>query len=432
MAETLTDSSECTRNLDIEIPAGEVEREFARIAQGFQKKARIPGFRPGKAPLSLVRQHFSAKIREEMLEALVPAHLRSACERESLDPVSPPTLDQLDYTPGAPLKFKATFEVVPEFQLGDYRAIRTAMPPVEVAPTEVDAALESLRERHSRREDSDATTVADGQVAVVEATRLDEPAAEAPPETPQELPIEVGGAETLPEFSAALRGMAPGEERDLEVTYPADYPNQAFAGKTQRYHLKLNRIQAKVVPELTDAFVKEATGAETVEELRERIGANLRAEREHDARHHAEEAVVDQLLQQSEFPVPAALVDKQVDAKLERNIRGLADQGIDPRKLSVDWSKLRAKHEEAARREVRAALVLEKIAARENIEAPPEAVEAEIQRAAVELKQSPEALRARLADNGVLDRIKNRIRQERVLQFLLDQATGEGKGSATS
>lgn len=424
--------TECTRNLEIEIPAGEVEREYTRIAQGFQKKARIPGFRPGKAPLSLVRQHFSAKIREETIETLIPAHLRAAFERESLDPVSTPTLEHLDYEPGAPIKFKASFEVLPSFELGDYRAIRAEMPAVEVADSEVEAALETLRERHSKREDSDAAEAGDGMYALVEATRIQPEEDAAPPETPHELPIEVAGSETLPEFTAALRGMKVGEERDLEVTYPAEYPNAAFAGKTQKYHLKLNRIQRKIVPELDDAFVKESTGAETVSELRQRIADNLRAEREHDARHKAEEAVVDQLLAQSEFAVPDSLVEKQVEAKLERNIRGLADQGIDPRKLQLDWSKLRAKHQDAARREVRTALVLEKIAQSEAIEAPAEAVEEEIQRAAVELKQSPDALRARLTDNGAMERIKNRIRQEKTLEFLLQNATGATPATASA
>ena len=151
------------------------------------------------------------------------------------------------------------------------------------------------------------------------------------------------------------------------------------------------------MPELTDAFVKEATGAETVADLRARIGDNIRNEREHEARHKAEESIIDQLLGQSDFPVPDSLVEKQVDAKLERNIRELADQGIDPSKLKVDWSKLRSKHEESARREVRASLLLEKIAAAENIDATPEAVDAEVERAAIELKQPVEALRARRA-----------------------------------
>jgi len=437
MTEMNAAGSECTRNLEIEIPAGEVEREYTRIAQGFQKQARIHGFRPGKAPLSLVRQQFAAKIREETLETLVPAHLRAAFERENLEPVSTPALEGLKYEPGAPVTFKASFEVVPPFELGDYHSIAVEPSPVVVTDVEVNDALESLRQRHSKREDTDATEAADGLVAWTEASRLpDTPQASeggaeagAPPEPPQELPIEVGSAETLPEFNAALRGMKIGEERDLEVTYPGDYPNADLAAKTQKYHLKLNRIQSKTVPELTDAFVKEATGAATVAELRDRIRNNFKAEREHEARHKAQDEVVDQLLKLTPFPVPHALVEKQIDAKLRRNLNELADRGIDPRKLKLDWSQLREKHRETAEREVRAALLLDKIAEREHLEAPEEAVTAEIERAATELQQTPEALRARLTEDGSLDRIKNSLRQDHVLKFLLDRNHGQPNSS---
>lgn len=405
------------RNLDVEIPAGEVERETTRIAQGFQRRARIPGFRPGKAPLSLVRQHFSGKIREEMLEALVPAHLRAAFERENLEPVSTPTLDKLDYEPGAAIKFKASFEVMPEIRLGDYRSIRVAASPVTVGEQDVDEQIATLRERHSRREPSVATELSEGALAVVEARRLDD----GTDSKSEELTIEVGAPDTLPEFTAALRGMKPDEERALEVAYPADYPNAAFAGKTQKYHLKLIRIENKILPELTDEFVREATGAESASQLRLRISESMRRQREHEARHQAEEKIVDQLLQQSPFPVPESLVDKQVETKLERRLQSLAEQGIDPRKLKLDWAKLRAGQEAAARREVQAALLLEKIAAEEKIEAPAEAVDEEVKRAAEELKQPEAALRARLESNGVLARIQTRIRQERTMDFLLRQ-----------
>ena len=423
------------------MPAGEVEREATRIAQGYQKRARIPGFRPGKAPLSLVRQHFSAQIREETLDTLVPAHLKAACERASLEPVSTPSLEGLQFAPGAPLTFTANFEVMPAIELGDYRSIRAEVPPLEVAPVEVEQELAGLRERHSRPVPSEAAELADGLIGVVAARRLpaageaaagEAAAAGAAPEAEQELPIVVGAAETLPEFSAALRGMRPGEERELEVHYPADFPNAPLAGQSQRYHLKLLRIEQKRVPELDDAFAKEATGNETLAELQQRILEWLRAQRRHEARHQVEEAIVDQLVAQSSFPVPQALVDQQVETKLERNLRSLADQGVDPRQLKLDWAKLRATHQQAAEREVRAALLMDKIAEREQIEAGPEEVEAEVQRAAAELRQTPEAVRARLTDQGVLDRIKNRIRQEKVVEFLVTQATSGGFDQAAS
>src|SRR6185312_1939081 len=206
------------RNLEIEVPAGEVERESTRIAQGFQKRARIPGFRPGKAPLGLVRQHFQTKIREEVLETLVPAHLRAACERENLDPVSTPTLDHLDFEPGNALKFKASFEVRPEFELGDYRALRIPAPAVaEASAAEVEDTIERLRHQHASYSPSASETEGANEVAVVEA--------EGDQAEKQEIKIEMSNPETLPEFRDAVRGMGVGQERELEVAYPAEHPN---------------------------------------------------------------------------------------------------------------------------------------------------------------------------------------------------------------
>ncbi len=424
-------SSELIRSVEVEVPAGEVERESLRIAQGFQKRARIPGFRPGKAPLSLVRQHFEAKIREETLETLIPAHLRAAFERENLDPVSQPQLGPLDYQPGAALKFSASFEIMPTFELSDYHALRISSAPVSVNAADVEAELERLRERHSRHEAATAEAAVDGLIAIAEAKTVGEGATAASPEAAQEIAVEVGGADTLPEFSAALRGMKPEEERELEVNYPAEYPAKALAGQSRRYQLRLLRLEQKVLPELNDEFAKGATGVESVAELRQRIEAALRAEREHEARHAAEEQLVDQLLEQNPFPVPQTLVERRIEARIEGNLRGLAEQGVDLRKLKPDWAKLRSRHEPAAEREVRAALVLEKIAARENIEAPAAALEEEIAAAARDLKQTPEALRARLADNGGLERIKNRLRQDRVMQFLLESSGGANAGAGT-
>lgn len=402
------------------MPAGEVERETTRIAQGIQKRAKIAGFRPGKAPLSLVRQHFGAKIREDTLEALVPAHLRAAFERENLDPVSTPRLNQVSFEPGQPLKFKASFEVLPAFDLGDYKAIRVAMPSLEISEADVDAGVTELRQRHSSLRPSAAEAAADGLVAMVEARSTGEPA------PGKEIAIAVGDPNTLPEFSAALRGMKPGEERDLEVNYPGDFPDQAVAGQTRRYFLKLNSIHEKMLPELTDAAVTETLGTSTAEQARAWVRERVRAAREHEARHAVEENVMTALAGQVQFAVPQALVDQRIEDKIERNLHGLARQGVDLRKLEVDWAKLRERHLAAAEHEVRAGVLLNKLAAAENLEPTPAEVEAELDAAAAELRQSTDSVRARLTENGALDRIQSRIRHEKALNFLVDSATQGG------
>ncbi|MGH9414514.1 MAG: trigger factor [Terriglobales bacterium] len=425
----MASSSECIREVEVEVPAGEVEREYTRIAQGIQKRARIHGFRPGKAPLSLVRQHFNAKIREETLETLVPAHLRAAFERDSLEPVSQPRLSEVKFEPGEALKFKASFEVLPPFDLGDYKSIRAEVPTLEVSDAEVEAAVQNLRERHSHLEPSEASEVSDGLTAIAEARPADAPEPATEEQARQsEITIDVGAEATVPEFSAALRGMKIGEERDLEVNYPGDFPDQALQGQTRRYHLKLNSIQKKTLPELTDPAITETLGTTTADEARAWVRQRMEADRKHTARHAVEEKVLEALVAQVPFAVPQTMVDKRVEDRIERNLHGLARQGVNLRKLEVDWAKLRERHLADAERDVRAGLLLDRIASQENLAATSEEVDAEVQQAAAELRQTPDSVRARLTENGGLDRIQNSIRHNKALAFLVESATAGGFG----
>lgn len=429
---------ECVRNLEIEIPAGEVEREIGRIAQGLQRRARIAGFRPGKAPLSLVRQRYQGQIREELMNTLLPAHLRAAFEREQLEPVSTPTIEDLHFSSGEPIRFKASFEVLPPIELGDYKSLRVELPQATVTDADVEEEVAALRERYATYEPvapegTEPPPAADGMTARFSATRRRPvPAAEGEQPEPvsevseDELDIEIGGSNTLPEFSQGLRGMRPGESRDVDIPYPADYGRRELAGQTVAYTIKLNRLERKHLPELTEEFLKEKTGTSSPEELRQRIREARLHELEHQYRHEAEEKLIEQLADQHEFPVPNSLVEKQIEVILERRLRSLAYQGVDPRSLKLDWEKLRAANEPIARRQVKGALLLERIGDRENIPVPDDEVEAEVAEIARRANQTIEETRRRLTENGALDRIKSRARNERVLAFLLAIATGKG------
>lgn len=423
-------AEECTRNLDIEIPAGEVERELSRIAQNLQRRAKIAGFRPGKAPLSLIRQRFQGQIREELLQTLVPAHLRAAFEREQMEPVSTPTIADVHFLAGEPIRFKATFEVLPEFELGDYRSIRTELVQPVVGEVDIDEVVDHLRERYATfepvtGEGERPPVAAVGMRAAVRMQRQADAAAkpEAAAPAPQQLHIDIGAADTLPAFSEALVGMSPGETRDFEVAYPADYPNSSLAGQAVAYSVTLDGLENKQLPQLSAEFIKERTGLDDEAALRARIRADLLEERGQKLRAEAEERVLDQLIAQNSFPLPAALVDKQVEVNLERRLRTLAAQGVDPRKLKLDWQRLRAANAAAAERQVKAALILERIGKQENLDAPEASVEAEISEIAREARQTPEATRRRLMENGGMESIRSRIRNARVLAFLLAQAT---------
>lgn len=425
-------AEDCKRTVEVEIPAGEVDREYGRIARDFQKQARIPGFRPGRAPLSLVRKRFDDKIREEVLSALLPAHLRSAFERENLEPVSRPTVDDLHFEVGEPIRFKATFEVMPTIELGDYRSIKVEPAEVTVTDDDVEKALGEIRGQRATTEEvkaeegQPAPVAEDGMIAVASSERLMD--GDEEPARTDSVEIEVGNEETLPEFTAALRGAALDEEREFDVTYPADFPSEFFAGKTAHYKLKITGLKRRILPELNDEFAREVSGGEapveTLDALRQRLRENIEAERRHQAQHDTEEKLLDQLLAQNTFPVPNALVEQQIDSRLERSLRSLAMQGIDPRKLNLDWSGLRERQRESATRDVRLHLLISRIADAENVQAPEEEVDAEINRIADQMHQTPEVVRQRLTDDGVLDSIKSRIRNQKVMDLLFESATG--------
>lgn len=425
-------AEDCKRTVEVEIPAGEVDREYGRIARDFQKQARIPGFRPGRAPLSLVRKRFDDKIREEVLSALLPAHLRSTFEKESLEPVSRPTVEDLHFEVGEPIRFKATFEVLPSIELGDYKSIKVEPAEVTVTDEDVEKSLEQIRDQRATtdeitaEEGQPAPVAEDGMIAVASSERLMD--GDQEPARTDSIEVEVGNAETLPEFTAALRGAAVGDERDLDVTYPADFPSEFFAGKTAHYKLKVTGLKRRILPELNDEFAREVGGGdapvETLDALRQRLRENIEAERRHQAQHETEEKLLDQLLALHTFPVPNALVDQQIDSRLERSLRSLAMQGIDPRKLNLDWSGLRERQRESATRDVRLHLLISRIAEAEGVQAPEEEVDAEIHRIANQMHQTPEVVRQRLTEDGVLDSIKSRIRSQKVMDLLFESATG--------
>ena len=425
-------AEDCKRTVEVEIPAGEVDREYSRIAGDFQKQARIPGFRPGRAPLSLVRKRFDDKIREEVLGALLPAHLRSAFERENLEPVSRPTVDDLHFEVGEPIRFKASFEVLPTVTLGDYKSIKVEPTEVTVADDDVEKALGQIREQRATTEEikadegQPAPVVEDGVIAVASSERQMD--GDAEPARTESIEVEVGNEETLPEFTAALRGAAVGDERDLDVSYPADFPSEFFAGKTAHYKLKVTGMKRRILPELNDEFAREVSSGEapveTLDALRQRLRENIEAERRHQAHHETEEKLIDQLLAMHTFPVPNALVEQQIDSRLERSLRSLSMQGIDPRKLNLDWSGLRERQRESSSRDVQLHLLISKIAEAEGIQAPEEEVDAEINRIAGQMHQTPEVVRQRLTEDGVLDSIKSRIRSQKVMDLLFESATG--------
>jgi trigger factor len=352
------------------------------------------------------------------VEQLIPRYIRQEVERQGLTPVSQPRVTDLHLHDGEPLRFKATFEVLPPIEISGYQELRAEKTPVSVTEEEVDATLKGLREQHATFDPVEGRPLADGDFAQASftGTPLEEGGKGAQMD---DVLVEIGGANTLPEFTENLRGANAGEQRTFEVSYPQEFSDTRLAGRKFSYTVNVKNIKRKILPELDDAFAKSLGDFDSLDALKQRIRDGMQEEKRHNAEHEAKEKLVDELVRRNEFPLPDSLVDRQVDLRLERGLRALAAQGMRTEDMKkMDLNRLRSGQREAAVREVKASLILEKIAEAEKIEVTDEEIEKEIGALARQTKQTSEAIRARLTREGALDRIRNRIRHEKVLDFL--------------
>ena len=422
-------STNTKREIQVEVPAAEVARETDTLIQKYQKLARIPGFRRGHVPASVIKQRFSEDIKSEVVDALVPRFFSREAEKQGLIPVSQPRVSDLHIHDGEPLRFKATFEVMPEIKVEGYKELRADKPAVAVTDEEVEESLKGIQEQRATFTAIEDRALADGDFAQVS---LDgKPKAgdgkpkdgEGKPVHMDDILVEIAGKTTMPEFTENLRGVSAGDERTFDVLYPQDFSDQRLAGKTLTYTVKVQGVKQKSLPEMNDAFAKELGEFANLDEVRAKIREGMEAERKQAAERESKDKLVTELIKRNDLEMPEALVERQIDLRLERGLRALAAQGMKSEDMKkMDLNRLRAGQREQAVQELKAAMLLEKIADQEKIEVGDEEINREVEALAEQSKQPVESIRARLTQEGVLDRIRNRIRNEKTLDYLYHQS----------
>ena len=409
------------------MPTAEVEKETERAVAGIQKKVRLPGFRPGKAPVSMVRTRFAADIRQEALEALVPRHFRAAVDKERLEVVGQPSLSDVHYHAGEPLTFKAEFEVAPSVELNEYRGLVCTYAEPQVTDADVTERLDQVRDQKADFVNEDPRPLVSGDYAVVSLESLSGVAEKV---SQDELVLKLGDEATMPVFTENLVGASPEESREFDVVYPEDYDRPNLAGKTVRFRAKVIAVRRKELPEANDEFAKDLGDFQTLEELKEQLRKNILREREYRAQEDAKHQLLDKLVEVHEFAVPEAYVDRQVEINLQNQLRSLAAQGVDPRSLNLDWQKLKDSQKERAAKDVRASLLLDKVADREGIGATQDEVDKEVQKIARQQREAVAVTRAKLEKDGAIARIAGHIRTEKTLGFLFENARKEAPKEA--
>ncbi len=421
---------ELTREIDVEAPAEEVERSFKTVIKRYQKLARIPGFRAGKVPESLVRSKFAREVRQEVLESLVGQRFRQALDEQKVRPISEPQVRDLQLFDGQPLRFKAAFEVMPEIDLAGYESTPVERPDVTLTDDEFQAELARAIESHATVETvEEDRELADGDWAEIQfrgeiqdaAPTVTEDGVEnatptdpAEPITGDDVLVEVGGKTTLPAFNEALRGSKPGQELRFEVDYPAEFGEPRLAGKTVGYDVTVKSIKRKTFPERDAEFAKQLGSYESWEDFETQLRDRARTRKKEALENAAKDKMLEGMIQRFPFPVPESFVQQQIEARLDRGLRALAQQGMSTEEMrQLDFARLRAAQRDQATNEVRASMILDRLAETENVQVSDEDLDRELLIASIQAREPMESLRERLSKDGSLDRMRDQMRRER-------------------
>ena len=412
----------CQRAVTVEVDPDSLKDGYSAVCNKYQRKARVPGFRQGKTPMSLILQRFKNEIREDFLEAAVQKHLIEAIKQEKLEPLDHPHIHEMTYNEGEPLKFTAEFEVLPELNLSNYRGLEIERVTVDVKDEEVEAAIKTMQDRMAQYVPVSGRAIQSGDFAVLSYVgKFGDPSKkdiEA-----KDIYCEVGSENTLAEFNENLVGAHAGDKKSFGVKYPVDFPNKELAGTEVQYEIDIQEIRQKQLPELNDEFAKDAGQYGSLEELRNKVRESITSNREQAAQSEMQEKLVELIIQDNPFDVPAVMVRKQAENRLNDYVRSLIARGVHPKTLDINWTEFQERQKELAVTDVKVALILEHIAAKENITVTEEELDEDISKRAEETHQAFDAVKSRLTKEGATDRIKDRIRNRKSLNLLLSLAS---------
>jgi trigger factor len=414
---------ECTRELVLDIPAEEVSKAYRTITDNYRKYAKIPGFRAGKVPDSVVRRRFAVEIRKEVIDNLLPERFNKAVTDTGFLPAGQMQVVELTVEDGQSLHVKALFEHVPDFSIEGYQAVTVERPSVELTEEEYQRELEQLRESRVTVEPvEEDRALVDGDWAEISYKGEVESEANASPVTGESALIQVGGKDTVEAFSTALRGAKPGQELKFEVIYPADYAEASLAGKTVAYDVEVKAIKKRIMPELNDDFAKELGHYESLAELEKHVREHMANRKRHSLEGEAKSRLCTALAERYPFAIPESMVQEQIDLRLERGLRALAAQGMDTEQMrKLDFGRLRTSQRDGAIVDAKAAILMDRIAREEKISISDEELDNELQLAAIQAGQSIEALRSQLTEEGRLDNIREQMRREKTASLLYER-----------
>ncbi|HEX5707391.1 MAG TPA: trigger factor [Pyrinomonadaceae bacterium] len=427
MKTEIVDVSETKKELKIEIDAAEVRAEYDRVSETYARQVSVPGFRKGHAPVSVIRTRFKNEIRGEVLQKLVPDAVNRALSESGLNVIGQPDVhldtERLERLGQEPLSLHAHFEVLPEVELGQYRGLSAARRTRPVTDEMVEDVIRDLRENSAALLPVEGRGAAEGDTVTADfhGKILNPP--EAEDIDVKDVDVVIGGEGVQPEFTEHLAGAREGDERTFTVNYPEDFTAQGLAGKEVEYTATVTSVRRKTLPDFDDEWARSlGEEIESVESLRGRVRENLTARSKYESEGRLRDELIRRLIESHRFEVPESLADHRADQMLRSAVTDMMRHGIDPRAQELDWEGMRATARERAADDLRASLLLERIADAEQIEVTDEEVDAELKALAEANRQSVEQVRAALTKQGGERSIAEGLRNRKALDLIVENA----------
>ena len=415
----LNDISTVKKSMTIEVPPEVVDTERDRIVHGYAAKAKIPGFRPGKAPMAVIRARFAKELKEDLRERVLSRAYAEAAKEKGLRPITDPILDEIHDEEGQPFKFKTTFEILPEIELKNYKEIEVRERKLAVDAADVRKMLEELQKSRTQlvTEEGRLATTGDVLVADIEGTPD-----EGEPFKRENMMIELGATDNLPAFNDQLEGLGAGDSKSFCVDYPKDYGAQELAGKTVAYKLAIHEVKRSEVPEIDDEFAKDLGDFDDLKALEARVREDLEARQRHEIDGEVRQALMLKVLTEHPIVLPEALVEQEIRSRLEELARNLVRQGLDLEKADLNWKEIREKQDEPARKSVHARLLLDAVARAEDLKITDEELNQRIEQDARQMGQTPQELRKGLEQAGGPELLISQLLREKSLDLIKTSA----------
>lgn len=415
--------SDVKKVIHFEIAWEDVDAHVKQAVRIIMKSARIPGFRPGKAPESLVRSRYAQHIKDEVINTVIPDAYKKVLKENELDVITEPSLHDVLYAEGSPFLFKVTVETRPNIKLGNYRGLELKAEELEAKEEEVNQILKNHQDATAELVPLENTQAKQGHFVNAHVKAVLSQDGQSKTLFDGRSTIELGAPDNHPAFNENIENKSAGDSVEFDAAYPDDNPEKSIAGKTIHYAIKIESVNEKRLSPIDDEFAKDLGDFESLAQLKEKISKDILTHKKNQQHNARKEEILTRLIDENPFEVPESLVRKETESLLNEYAYVMHRRGMNLKDPSINWREIQEKLSQQAERNIRGSMILETIADAEKIEVFDEDVDHAIQHMADQQRRAPEAIKAEVLKEEKMDNLRNRIRVTKTLDFLVDQAT---------